>query len=873
MRKDDIVHIKALLLSEAVELGARKEQLSMLTERMAGVLKDMDAEAASRAEAKAARAAVEAEEQYLHDALDNLLGNEVNELQVEMEKARAAAREAALEIDDDIVREVSVQFETEDVVMRVNEMYNFESLKEDSCRYFEVHPLDMLLVNADDEEWPPDAAVRDEMERFDNQYGRVHLKFVAKDEEDELGDDPEDLIALIAGNEQPEEEEAPAEGGGEEEAAASAPVVVAPVGEGDVDDEPKAKELDRRTLLMEMPSFLTFMVVFTMSLSLRRQVDEAFYQINAIRTALFDENFGDFNEKAYEDIASFGEMFDWLENVFVPGVFPDEDYNGEELASTDRANVMVYNRLIGAIRFRTVRSVPNKGCNLAKLSRRTMVRPNGSLFDEDFMTECYTTLDGTNEDSSPYGPALTLMDTYGECGGKCCPIPGLDEVGPHGLYTLDGTPNVEAHAERTLCDAFTYMSAAETKEEPITTQFGTYPGGGFVRDVLNPINCEPVYAVEATERADAIEAIEPAGMCTRGMQLFDDLNLAIEQIKSGLWMDAHTRAIFIKCAFYNGNTNTFVTVIFILEFTRGGVLIPSAKFGSVMTEPYAFGDPDKLLPIILEFTVYAFNVKNIYIQVSSIIRTYRKERTLLPYFSDIWNVVELAVLTILLTSLSVRFTLVGALYPPAVIFLPTFTDYSTLAELYAQSFNLDGFCVVALFFQLFKYLQLSDQANMLWSVLTKSGVDVMYFVLMFFILLLGFGLMGEQMLGTNLEAYSSPTQSIINLFIVLMGAFDVDEFEQASEFGLAYFMTYITVMFLILMNIFLAILGEAYSMVREEADEKASKQVKTKTRSAKEWVQLLWTIFKKKRAARRAAKEMEYEDTQQKAARLTGPQG
>lgn len=89
-------------------------------------------------------------------------------------------------------------------------------------------------------------------------------------------------------------------------------------------------------------------------------------------------------------------------------------------------------------------------------------------------------------------------------------------------------------------------------------------------------------------------------------------------------------------------------------------------------------------------------------------------------------------------------------------------------------------------------------------------------------------------------------------------------------------MTYITVMFLILMNIFLAILGEAYSMVREEADEKASKQVKTKKRSFKEWMQLLWTIFKKKRAARRAAKGLGGEDTHDKAVRLTdaaGPAG
>ena len=44
-------------------------------------------------------------------------------------------------------------------------------------------------------------------------------------------------------------------------------------------------------------------------------------------------------------------------------------------------------------------------------------------------------------------------------------------------------------------------------------------------------------------------------------------------------------------------------------------------------------------------------------------------------------------------------------------------------------------------------------------------------------------------------------------------------------------------------------------MVREEADEDAKNQIKTKKRSAKEWLQLVIKLLKAKKAARRAAKD------------------
>lgn len=115
IRQDDIVHTKALLQKEGVELGARREQRDKVQERIASVLKEMDDEAAAREEAKAARLAVLAEEEYLRDSLAAILQTEVEELRLGLQKKAEEAQQQSLEIDDGTVREVSVHFETEEV--------------------------------------------------------------------------------------------------------------------------------------------------------------------------------------------------------------------------------------------------------------------------------------------------------------------------------------------------------------------------------------------------------------------------------------------------------------------------------------------------------------------------------------------------------------------------------------------------------------------------------------------------------------------------------------------------------------------------------------------------------------------------------------
>ena len=52
---------------------------------------------------------------------------------------------------------------------------------------------------------------------------------------------------------------------------------------------------------------------------------------------------GDYNEKSFLDIATFGEIWEWVEGVLKEGLFSASDEDGN-------AVIMLYNRMVGAVR-------------------------------------------------------------------------------------------------------------------------------------------------------------------------------------------------------------------------------------------------------------------------------------------------------------------------------------------------------------------------------------------------------------------------------------------------------------------------------------------------------------------------------------------
>lgn len=269
---------------------------------------------------------------------------------------------------------------------------------------------------------------------------------------------------------------------------------------------------------------------------------------------------------------------------------------------------MTYNRIVGAIRMRTVRSKPNLGCPgiTASLNKRKVMNSSQDIYDQFFVPECHGDFMPQNEATAPYGPGIDLLATHGSCDTIPAPPPPpsvfLDNYG-----VPPTTEELEAMAIRKLCRAFTYSPAAVTGEGNLQGVLASYSGGGYVRDIDNPVECRQRPETDASPNVD--------GVCERTSAGRDDLNLALQQLKSNRWLDEATRAALITVTFYNGNLGFFCTITFMFEFSRGGTVLPKTLMSVVAQEMYKTTSAKLLANTLIEFVTYGFISYYSFIQV------------------------------------------------------------------------------------------------------------------------------------------------------------------------------------------------------------------------------------------------------------------
>ena len=75
--------------------------------------------------------------------------------------------------------------------------------------------------------------------------------------------------------------------------------------------------------------------------------------------------------------------------MFAPGLFPDAKYNDADILPREVGTVMSYNKIVGGIRFRQVRTEPGVGCPEVILNERQRQKANGEVYTEYFVEDCY----------------------------------------------------------------------------------------------------------------------------------------------------------------------------------------------------------------------------------------------------------------------------------------------------------------------------------------------------------------------------------------------------------------------------------------------------------------------------------------------------
>ncbi|XP_072051319.1 polycystin-2-like isoform X2 [Amphiura filiformis] len=327
--------------------------------------------------------------------------------------------------------------------------------------------------------------------------------------------------------------------------------------------------------------------------------------------------------------------------------------------------------------------------------------------------------------------------------------------------------------------AWTYNTEDELDGSSHWGKMTTYGGGGFY--------------VDLTDRRAASEAI-------------------VGDLRDNLWLDRGTRATFIDFSVYNANINLFCIVRLVVEYPATGGALPWWTFRTV-----------KLLRYVTAMDYFVMACEGIFVLF---ILYYTVEEILeikvhrLKYFKSIWNCLD--VLIILVSVVCMGFYLYRSMTVDAMIedLLSRPDDYADFEYLGYWATVFNSVIAVAVFLawiKVFKYISFNKTMTQLSSTLSRCAKDVGGFTIMFLIIFLAYAQLGYLVFGTQIKDFSTIGDCIFTLFRIVLGDFDFHELEAANRvLGPAFFMTYVFVVFFVLLNMFLAIINDTYSEVKAD---------------------------------------------------------
>ncbi|KAL9972512.1 hypothetical protein ACROYT_G018834 [Oculina patagonica] len=326
---------------------------------------------------------------------------------------------------------------------------------------------------------------------------------------------------------------------------------------------------------------------------------------------------------------------------------------------------------------------------------------------------------------------------------------------------------------------WTYQTMEELGGIPFLGLMGTYGGGGYSFD-LSVSNVTEAY---------------------------------LSSLKENSWIDSRTRAIFVEVAIYSAQVNLFGVATFLTEWipTNGIVYFNNVKVARL----YSHGNNFHVVMLVCEIFLAIFVAVFMYTEMKKAYKL-RKE-----YYRDPWNWLEIAQIVLILTC-------AGALLQRTVFAqraikhmksnpekFTSFIQIITWDEIFGYSL---AFLVFFANLKLLKLIRFNHRIYVFTKTLSTAASPLMSFMIVFSIFYFAYSVLFYAMFGSILPEYRSFLTTIETLFNTVMGAFDFEIIRQNDRIlGPIIFFSFMMIMVMILLNVFLTILMDSFAEV--QADE------------------------------------------------------
>ncbi|XP_060551059.1 polycystin-1-like protein 2 [Pantherophis guttatus] len=371
--------------------------------------------------------------------------------------------------------------------------------------------------------------------------------------------------------------------------------------------------------------------------------------------------------------------------------------------------------------------------------------------------------------------------------GNSCPIdPSLDRTVRecHAAYSFDtedmgdyginwnGSSSLDNSSE--FYSAWQYQSQARLRGHPIWGKLAVYRGGGYIVHL-------------GMDSTNAFRILQ---------YLFDNT-----------WLDSFTRAVFVEFTVYNANVNLFCIVSLMFETNALGAFFPRAELQSIRLYPYT--DGLHIFVVAAEIIYFLFVIYYM-VEQGKILRALKWN-----YFHSKWNLLELAIILISWSALSVfvRRMILGlrdiCYYQEHK---DEFVSFNQTATVDAVLGYLIAFLVLLSTVKLWHLLRLNPKLNMITSTLRRAWGDISGFATVIIIMFLAYSIATNLIYGWKLNSYKTLFDSAETMVSLQLGIFNYEEvLDYNPILGSFLIGSCIIFMTFVVLNLFISVILVAFS--------------------------------------------------------------
>ncbi|KAL0219099.1 hypothetical protein P9112_004752 [Eukaryota sp. TZLM1-RC] len=275
------------------------------------------------------------------------------------------------------------------------------------------------------------------------------------------------------------------------------------------------------------------------------------------------------------------------------------------------------------------------------------------------------------------------------------------------------------------------------------------------------------------------------------------------------FIDLQTRVIFFDFSLYNPAVNTFAVVRLAFEIPSTGQVISSSTIRTVkLFNTLCSNDVHRSF---LELCVVFAEL--VYFCVS-IVRC--SQVGFKAYFSVWYHILDLVIHLMFVGVIYHRIVSIGLLRNVNSLKHLDLMTFEKVSSVLDYELNLIALLSCCLFFKLFKFFRISHKLSQLIHVISAALVDIAWFSVAFFVIMLGFACWANLTFGSHLLDFKTIQHSMMTLFRMILTDFDYYSlYHVNSVIGPLFLICFMFFAFFVLINMFIAIITDSFTLIRE----------------------------------------------------------